>query len=151
MSIVPISFDIDTSKALSQAQVVKGQAAQAQQSIDQQRIKVMSYWTYFNQLASMSLNMLGKAAEGTAAQSKIAGIIGGLQIAQAEVAIYQALLQASAFAVTPGGQIKAGMLYAIAALMQANVIKMSITRAQQSTAQRQAELMRREIESYGMY
>jgi len=147
MSIVPVTFDIDVSKIQGQVAVVKSQAAQLKASNDQQRINVMATWAYFNQIASLSLNMLGKAAEGTAAQAAIAGIVSGLQIAQAEATVIQTLLQASGFVAT-SQYGRATALFAIAALMQTSIVTMIINRQAQRAAADEAEELARQIATY---
>jgi len=147
MPVVPITLSLDVSSLQSGINVAKQQAAAVDNAVVGTTQKISMAWAYFNQIASISLSLVSRAVEGTAAQATVSGIVSGLQIAQAEVAIYQTLVQAAAFG-TAGQFGRAAVLLGLAALMQTSVFAMMINKNKMKIAQTAAEDLAQQMEAY---
>jgi len=145
---IPIKFDIDTTTAETKVAGLIGTVDKVENKTEKIWNNVKTNYTYYNQLASIALSNLAKAAEGTAAL----GYIQAAQVAQTaivgQIGAIQIGLQAAAAFATPGMQMQGLILTSIATALQMTVLSATAAQIQSSLAEKQAEDIRRQIEAY---
>lgn len=137
----------DDSDAQQKTLTLEQRLKQFNQNLADNHIKLMTLWSYGNQITSMILRQLSVASKGTEAQASIQKIIAGLQIAQQEAAIISTIMQAGA-AAQAGSVFNAAMLSAIAVTMQMQIIQMQFNKIAAQKAEDLAEDLQRQIEAY---
>ena len=139
---------VDSVQAWRETRAIEKKAHDVERKISTQQVKAAMVWSYINQLATMSLTLLNSAAKGTKIQTNVQRLVAGLQIAQTELAVAQAVAQAMAFAGS-GSFGRAAFMYAIAAMMQINVTRGMILRAQAQKLESRAAAITKWYDAYG--
>ena len=109
--------------------------------------RLRALWSYGNQLTTMLLQDVGKAAEGAAWAAGMQQAVAILQKMQTEVAIVQTVLQAKA-AFVLYNYVTAGGLTLIAGYMQYNLGRIIHLEVQAKETERRAKNIQRQIETY---
>ena len=142
-----IPLDIDTTAGTAKAKALKNDVDQVDEEIDKSKAKLSAYWQYGNQITSILLTQLARAAEGTKAQAAIQLMTNAAAKIQAEYSIIQTGLMSQAAFVS--GNIPSSILLGtIAAGMQSLVIQQIVNEQQIKQAKKSAAELARQLKSY---
>jgi len=138
---------LDSSDADNKIKGLDIKATKLDEGLEKTKQKLALIWSYGNQIATMLLNNISRAAEGAREQAKIQEILAGIQIAQQEVSIASTQLQAAA-AFASGNILQGILLQSITIMMQTGLITAEMKRVETQRAQERAESLRTQMEAY---
>lgn len=116
-------------------------------AINQNKLKLTQLWSYGNQIVTLILNNVRRAAKGTKLEAEVQEALGYVQLAQGEWAVIMAAKQlANAYAT--GNIPQAIILSMIVASMQTSVVLAQINREAARTAREEAERLHEYVEMY---
>jgi len=142
-----MSIFAEASQADSTIKAVKRDGEAIGKDLDKSKQKIMMIWTYGNQLVNLLLRTAATAFEGTKAAAGIQMAIAGVQIAQAESAVF--LTTKQSLAAFTSGNIGQGIILATIALaLQSNIVAGIMNKEAARQAAAQAERYRLQIEAY---
>ena len=146
---INIKFDIDTTSAQGKVAGISQQVQQQQTTMDKVWNNVKTNYTYYNQLGSIVLNNLAKAAKGTAALSTIQGLQTAQTAIVGQIAVFQTAKQAAA-AFATGNVLSGAVLSTISAMLQLSVASALAAAIESNKITSQAEEIRRQLDAYNV-
>lgn len=133
--------------ALNSIQQVSNAGQKVAAKIDKDRLKLMTLWSYANQIGNFLLRSLSDIAEGSKYAAHIQTAMMSLQLAQTEAAILQTIQQAMARKAVHDW-LGFSLLMGIAASMQYGVIRQLQNKARAKRNEEMAQDIADQIEAY---
>jgi hypothetical protein len=144
VSTITLKLNDQATQGLKQ---IQKDGKQVDKEMNDRRVKLAALWAAGNQLATMLLGQMARAAEGTARQAQIQKVLSGFQLIQSEFAVVQAQKQAI-IAFASQNYIQGAILQALAIGMQSAVIQAQVNQQAANTAQKAAESYQASVDTW---
>jgi hypothetical protein len=144
ISTIALNVEDNATKKMKE---ISEEGKQFNKDMDDKRVKLAALWAAGNQMATMLLNQLARASEGTKNQARIQAVLSGLQLAQSQYAVVQAQKQAF-LALASQNYVQYGILQALAIGMQSTVIQGVVQQQAALRAERVAEQYQSDVDTW---